>query len=88
MLAEPQLVLESLRRLIVIDEIQRQPDLFPLLRYLVDTKKQKYLILGSASRDLIKQSSDEHLHTATISEEILPENTLVLPISNLQCLKT
>lgn len=59
MLAEPQLALESLSGLIVIDEIQRQPDLFPLLRYLVDTKKnQKYLILGSASRDLIRQSSE------------------------------
>ena len=59
MLAEPQLALESLSGLIAIDEIQRQPDLFPLLRYLVDTKKnQKYLILGSASRDLIRQSSE------------------------------
>jgi predicted AAA+ superfamily ATPase len=59
MLAEPQLALESLSGLIVIDEIQRQPNLFPLLRYLVDTKKgQKYLILGSASRDLIRQSSE------------------------------
>jgi predicted AAA+ superfamily ATPase len=49
----------SLSGLIVIDEIQRQPDLFPLLRYLSDTKKnQKYLILGSASRDLIRQSSE------------------------------
>jgi uncharacterized protein len=59
MLAEPQLALEHLSGLIVLDEIQRQPDLFPLLRYLVDKKKdQKYLILGSASRDLIKQSSE------------------------------
>jgi uncharacterized protein len=59
MLAEPQLALEPLDGLIVIDEIQRQPDLFPLLRYLVDTKKtQQYLILGSASRDLIRQSSE------------------------------
>jgi predicted AAA+ superfamily ATPase len=59
MLAEPQLALEPLSGLIVIDEIQRQPGLFPLLRYLVDTKKeQKYLILGSASRDLIRQSSE------------------------------
>lgn len=57
-LSEPQLVLESLQGLIVIDEVQRMPDLFPLLRYLVDNKKQKYLILGSASRDLIRQSSE------------------------------
>ena len=55
----PQLTLERCRGLIVIDEIQRQPELFPLLRYLVDTiPKQRYLILGSASRDLIRQSSE------------------------------
>ncbi len=46
--------------LIVIDEIQRIPDLFPVLRVLVDKKDygKKFLILGSASRDLIKQSSE------------------------------
>jgi len=39
---------ENLKGLIVIDEIQRLPDLFPLIRYLVDTNPdQKYLILGS-----------------------------------------
>ncbi len=56
----PQLTLENLRGRIVIDEIQRKPDLFPLLRYLVDSSKQKqqYLILGSASRELIRQSSE------------------------------
>ncbi len=46
-------------RLIIIDEIQLRPDLFPILRVLVDEKKdQKFLILGSASRDLIRQSSE------------------------------
>ena len=45
--------------LIIIDEIQRMPDLFPLLRYLVDQdKNRKFVILGSASRDLIRQSSE------------------------------
>lgn len=58
-LENPQLALERLQGLIVIDEIQRRPDLFPLLRYLVDTQvAQRYLILGSASRDLIRQSSE------------------------------
>ena len=58
-LENPQLALEDLEGLIVIDEIQRIPNLFQLIRYLVDTKsKQKYLILGSASRDLIRQSSE------------------------------
>jgi predicted AAA+ superfamily ATPase len=55
----PQLALEKLDGLIVIDEVQRLPDLFPLLRHLVDSHpQQKYLILGSASRDLIRQSSE------------------------------
>ena len=55
----PQLTLERCRGLIVIDEIQRKPDVFPLMRYLVDTfPEQRYLILGSASRDLIRQSSE------------------------------
>ena len=58
-LEQPQLALEDLRGLIVIDEIQRLPDLFPLLRYLVDRDvDQKYLILASASRDLIQQGSE------------------------------
>lgn len=58
-LENPQLALESLEGLIVIDEIQRKPELFPLLRYISDTnQKQKYLILGSASPELIKQSSE------------------------------
>lgn len=58
-LEHPQLALEELKGLIIIDEIQRVPDLFPLIRHLVDNKiDQKYLILGSASRDLIRQSSE------------------------------
>lgn len=59
-LAEPKLTLEALEGLIVIDEVQRSPELFPLLRVLIDQKRQsqRYLILGSASRDLIRQSSE------------------------------
>lgn len=59
-LENPMLNLQSLSGLIVIDEIQRRPALFPLLRFLIDNKKinQRYLILGSASRELIKQSSE------------------------------
>lgn len=44
--------------LIIIDEIQRVPELFPTLRVLVDEKPRKFLILGSASRDLLQQSSE------------------------------
>lgn len=58
-LDQPQLALEDLEGLIVIDEIQRTPGLFPLMRYLVDQKKKRtFVILGSASRDLIRQSSE------------------------------
>ena len=58
-LENPQLVLEGLKGLIVIDEIQRLPNIFPFLRYLVDQKdKKKFLILGSASRELLKQTSE------------------------------
>lgn len=60
-LENPMLALSNVaERLIVIDEIQRRPDLFPILRVLVDRfkEKKKFLILGSASRDLIRQSSE------------------------------
>ena len=58
-LEDPQLALEDLKGLIVIDKIQRIPNLFALIRHLVDhNPQQKYLILGSASRDLIRQSSE------------------------------
>ncbi len=56
---QPQLLLEKLQGTILIDEVQRRPELFPVLRYLVDTHpKQKYLILGSASGALLRQSSE------------------------------
>lgn len=56
---QPLLTLENLRGLIGIDEIQRKPDLLPLLRHLTDRKKkQKFLILGSASGELMQQSSE------------------------------
>ncbi len=47
-------------KLVVIDEIQLRPELFPILRVLVDNPehKRKILVLGSASRDLIQQSSE------------------------------
>lgn len=58
-LQDPLLALEDTKGLVIIDEIQRRPELFPVLRVLADrSKKTKYLILGSASRDLIKQGSE------------------------------
>ena len=59
-LSEPKLVLERLRGLIVIDEIQLRADLFPLLRVLADRPgtPARFLILGSASPTLLRQSSE------------------------------
>lgn len=59
-LTDPILVLENLQGIIIIDEIQRLPELFRILRVLIDKPgcKQRYLILGSASRELIRQSSE------------------------------
>ena len=59
-LTEPKNVLEKLTGTVVIDEVQRQPELFPLLRVLADRVPlpAKFLILGSASPNLIKHSSE------------------------------
>ena len=59
-LQEPELFFEEhRRRLVCLDEIQRAPDLFPVLRGWVDRfPESRFLILGSASRDLIRQSSE------------------------------
>lgn len=59
-LSDPLLSLSALSGLIVIDEIQEVPQLFRTLRVLIDdpSLKQQYLILGSASRELIKQSAE------------------------------
>lgn len=57
-LENPKLIFLSLDGLIVIDEIQRMPNLFNVLRVLVDSYDKKFLILGSASQDLIRQSSE------------------------------
>jgi len=58
-LDNPRFALERLKGFIVIDEVQRRPDLFSILRVLIDKyKDKKYLILGSASRELLRQSSE------------------------------
>jgi predicted AAA+ superfamily ATPase len=57
-LSNPELVLGALEGLVVIDEIQVMPQLFNVLRVLVDrSDKASYLILGSASPDLIRHTS-------------------------------
>lgn len=59
-LTQPDTALRPLRKLVVIDEIQRRPDLFPLLRVLADRSPlpARFLILGSASPGLLRQSSE------------------------------
>jgi len=59
-LQDPMLALSDLRGLVVIDEIQRRPDLFEVLRVLVDRarRKARFLLLGSASPALLRQSSE------------------------------
>ncbi|MFC1889369.1 ATP-binding protein [Thermodesulfobacteriota bacterium] len=59
-LSEPMLALRELQGLVVIDEIQRKPDLFPVIRVLVDRQESRlrFLILGSAGPDLLQQSSE------------------------------
>ena len=59
-LADPELALEPLRGLVVLDEIQQRPDLLPLLRVLADRPRApaRFLLLGSASPDLVRGSSE------------------------------
>ena len=62
-MAEPAATLDALLsqdRTVVIDEVQRRPDLFPLLRTLIDRhpRNAQFLLLGSASPVLMQQSSE------------------------------
>lgn len=62
-LREPAQVLGALRGLVVIDEVQRQPELFPLLRVLMDRSDapRQFLLLGSASPSLARQAGESLL---------------------------
>ncbi|MBI2932239.1 MAG: ATP-binding protein [Planctomycetes bacterium] len=59
-LADPMAALEPLRGLVILDEVQHRPDLFPTLRVLADRRgtPARFLILGSASPGLLRQSSE------------------------------
>jgi hypothetical protein len=73
-LFEPELYLGQFAdSLVIIDEIQRLPSLFPLLRALVDQRRVggRFLILGSASPDLIRHAS-ESLAGRIIYHELTP----------------
>ena len=77
-LEEPMTALRDLRGLVVIDEIQRRPDLFPTLRVLCDRDPlpAQFLILGSASPAIIRASSESlagRVETISISGFSLSE---------------
>jgi predicted AAA+ superfamily ATPase len=64
-LAEPEAYLSAhLDRLVILDEVHRAPGLFPILRGLIDRSRRggrkagQYLLLGSASLDLLRQSGE------------------------------
>lgn len=59
-LAEPGLTLRGLEGLVILDEIQRSPNLFPLLRVLADRpeNRARFLVLGSAGPTFLRQSSE------------------------------
>ena len=60
LLADPRLALGDLRGLVILDEIQRRPEIFPTLRVLADRRPRRvrFLVLGSASPDLLRQGSE------------------------------
>lgn len=59
-LGDPMTALRPLRGTVVIDEVQRRPDLFPVLRVLSDRRPlpARFLVLGSASPELLRQSTE------------------------------
>ena len=76
---------QHINSLICIDEVQRRPELFPILRAHIDEydRKPKFLILGSASQELLKQSSEslagriKYFELGTFSIEETGEKSLV-----------
>ena len=82
-LSEPELFLTQYSNsCVVIDEIQRMPELFPLLRSLIDENRVngRYLILGSASPHLLRQSS-ESLAGRIAYTELMPFDLQELPVN-------
>lgn len=59
-LATPTIALRGLRGLVVLDEVQRRPDLLPLLRVLADRPRTpaRFLLLGSASPELVRGAAE------------------------------
>jgi len=77
-LTEPGLVLRDLSGLVILDEVQRQPELFPLLRVLADRPEcpARFLLLGSASPELVRGASESlagRVHFVQLGGFSLPE---------------
>ena len=77
-LQNPSLVLEPMKGMVVLDEIQRRPDLMPVLRVLADRRPVpcRFLILGSASPDLVRHASESlagRVHFVDMAGLALPE---------------
>src|SRR5688572_18373789 len=83
-LESPMLALESLRGLVVLDEIQLRPGLFPALRVLADRPRTpaRFLVLGSASPKLLRQGS-ETLAGRVAFHELCGLNLSEVGVSNL-----
>jgi len=92
-LADPELYLNGFaNQLVILDEVQRLPDLFPVLRSLVDERRRsgekaaQFLILGSASPDLLQQSSEtlagriSYLELSPLLLDELPEYEAEMPV--------
>lgn len=88
-LSNPEAYLSQFgNHLIIIDEVQRQPELFSTLRVLIDQRKRagervgQFLLLGSASRDLLQQSSESlagrirYMELSPFQIDELPEEPL------------
>jgi uncharacterized protein len=91
-LAQPELYLtDHLDHLVIIDEVHRAPGLFPVLRGLIDRARRGghreglYLLLGSASVDLLKQSG-ESLAGRINYLELSPFNCLEIPSQDQETL--
>ena len=85
-LQDPELYLSRFEdTLVIIDEIQRMRSLFPLLRALVDRNRSagRFLILGSASLELIRHSS-ESLAGRIIYHELSPFSLSEINSENIQ----
>ncbi len=89
-LRDPDTALRPLKGLVVIDEIQRRPELFPLLRVLVDRRPlpARFLILGSASHELLRQSSEtlawRQQFIQSFLERDLPQMGIQIPAAALR----